>query len=125
MTKDDWSALLTSAHNDKLGTESSAMFDVIQATLWIAEGLMPHIPEAAIGPFVSCVNALSAKKSAFVFDGWRNRDQLANFPSESFINFIVSWGDDTLNSLNKLDWQIYHTPNQTEVNQPFYTLLKQ
>jgi hypothetical protein len=40
MAKDDWAVLLTSAHNDNLGTKQSVMFDAAQATFWLVEGLM-------------------------------------------------------------------------------------
>jgi hypothetical protein len=71
------------------------------------------------------VNALSAKESAFVFDGWRSRDRFSDIADESLIKFMASLAGDTLDALNKLGWQICHTSDYSELNAELYTLLKQ
>lgn len=83
-----------------------------------------YIPDAVVDSYVSCVDALSAKESAFIFDGLRNREQfsiLAEIPS----NFMASLADDALAVFNKLGWQISHTVHNPETDTAFYTMSKQ
>ncbi|CAF1590968.1 unnamed protein product [Rotaria magnacalcarata] len=125
MTKDDLRVLLTAANNDNLGTRPGFMFDSTQATLWLAEGLMNYIPEAAVGPFVSCMNGLSAKESGFIFDGWKSRDRFSALVSANYVSYMASVAGDTLDAMNNLGWQKYHTIDYAATGAEFNTMLKQ
>ena len=123
MTKDDWSALLASAHNDNLGVEPGVMFDRTRATLWLVEGLIMYIPEVAVDAYVSCVDTLSTTESAFIFDGLKSREQfsiLADIPS----NFMASLADNALHAFHRLGWQVSHTVHNPETDSAFYTMSK-
>lgn len=125
MAKDDWSSLLTSAKNEKLGEGSNPVFDTAQPTLWLAEGLMMYIPEAAIPVFISLIDKLSAKNSLLVFDGFVSRDYYSDLFSNSSVNFLASVTNDTLEPLNKLGWQIRNHFRFTGRGEEFYIMSKQ
>jgi len=120
MVKDDWSSLLTSTHE-----ESSPTFNSTQPTLWLAEGLTMYIPKTSVPEYVSLVNKLSAKDSAFIFDGMIDIDSYIKDIPDLPSNFLHSSANDTLEPLNSLGWQISNQVDYSDHGERFYTVSKQ
>lgn len=124
MTKDDWPALLTSLDHDNSDAQSSVVFDRTQPTLWLAEGFLMYIPEAAVEPYLSRIDALSAESSAFIFDGLKSRERLSAFTGKTSFDFMASLASDALTVFSKLGWQVSDAVDQPDANMTFYKMSK-
>ncbi|WP_406690422.1 class I SAM-dependent methyltransferase [Saccharopolyspora sp. ID03-671] len=88
--RENWSAALTEAG-----------FDPSQPTAWLAEGLLPYLPEEAEQQLLETIDRLSAPGSRLAVEDFANVGQI--FEDESLAEFGKEWGLDMRDLLHSDD----------------------